>query len=296
MAIKSAQRFFYAEVVRAERISPSLVRVVFGGDGLADYTSNGAADECVSLYFAGEGEDKPPAMTEKDGDWGYHDIDEPEYRNYTVRRWDATAKEMTIDFVAHKGGIAATWALTAAPGDVIGLWGPRGWYDPPAETAWQLLVADLTGFPGLSRAVEELPDGFPVRAIVEVLDEGDRISIETNADLSIEWLIGGNGHGPSRLADAVRAEPLPDGPGYVWFAGEAATSRDVRMYLRKERGFGNAQFETIGYWRVRAEEWLQKYEAVEDRLHSEYQQLIDAGVEEADAENRWEDLLEEAGL
>ncbi|MCZ4548546.1 siderophore-interacting protein [Gordonia rubripertincta] len=296
MAIKGKQRFFYAEVVRTARISPSLVRVVFGGDGLADYASNGAADECVSLYFPGEGEDKPPSMIEKDGEWAYRDIDEPEHRNYTVRSWDAAAKEMSIDFVAHKGGIAATWALTAAPGDVIGLWGPRGWYDPPSGTAWQLLVADLTGLPGLSRAVEELPAGFPVRAIVEVLDNADKVAIETDADLSITWLIGGNGRGPSGLGEALRAEPLPDGPGYVWFAGEAATSRDARKYLRSERGFGNAQIEIIGYWRVRAEEWLQKYEAVEDRLHSEYQRLIDAGIEEAEAENRWEDMLEEAGL
>ncbi|OZG29242.1 NADPH-dependent ferric siderophore reductase [Williamsia sp. 1138] len=296
MAIKGKQRFFYAEVVRTARISPSLVRVVFGGDGLADYASNGAADECVSLYFPGEGEDKPPSMIEKDGEWAYRDIDEPEHRNYTVRSWDAAAKEMSIDFVAHKGGIAATWALTAAPGDVIGLWGPRGWYDPPSGTAWQLLVADLTGLPGLSRAVEELPAGFSVRAIVEVLDNADKVAIETNADLSITWLIGGNGRGPSGLGEALRAEPLPDGPGYVWFAGEAATSRDARKYLRNERGFASAQIEIIGYWRVRAEEWLQKYEAVEDRLHSEYQRLIDAGIEEAEAENRWEDMLEEAGL
>ncbi|OZF08247.1 NADPH-dependent ferric siderophore reductase [Rhodococcus sp. 15-1154-1] len=296
MALKGTQCFYYAEVVAVKRISPSFVRVVFGGERLAGYASNGIADECVSLYFPVEREGTPPAMTEKDGDWAYHDIDEPEHRNYTVRRWDSTAGEMTIDFVAHQGGVAATWALSAAPGDIIGVWGPRGWYDPPIGTAWQFLVADLTGLPALSRAVEELPAGFPVRAVVEVLDDGDMIPIETRADLSIEWLIGGNGQGASRLADAVRAERFPVGPGYVWFAGEAATSRDVRKYLRTERGFGNAQFETIGYWRVRAEEWLQKYEAVEDQLQSEYQKLIDAGVDEADADNRWEEMLENAGL
>lgn len=297
MAVKGEQKFHYVEVVSAERLTPSMVRVVFGGEGLAKYVSNGVPDECVTLYFPKQGEERPPAMTLQDGMWWYHDeADEREGRNYTVRRWDAEQHRMTVDFVAHEGGVAAEWALRAQPGQVLGLWGPRGWYNPPPGTAWQLLVADLTGLPALARAVEQLPAGVRAHVIVEVLEAGDVQRFDTRAEVSTQWLLGGNGHGPSTLPAAVRAFDLPAGRGYVWFAGEAADTRDVRKYLRRERGLAVTQFEIVGYWRVRSEEWMAKYQKVEKAVVGEYQRLLEEGVDERVADERWDEMLEEAGL
>ena len=55
----------------------------------------------------------------------------------------------------HAGGVAGPWARTAQPGQVVYLTDARGWYAPPDDSAWQLLIADLTGLPALERIVEE---------------------------------------------------------------------------------------------------------------------------------------------
>ena len=46
------------------------------------------------------------------------------------------------------GGAAIRWALQASPGDVLGFSAAAGWYSPPSDTAWQLVVADMTGHGG----------------------------------------------------------------------------------------------------------------------------------------------------
>ncbi len=57
--------------------------------------------------------------------------DWPVVRTYTVRAWDATRHELTIDFVVHGDhGIAGPWAASAQPGDRIFLTGPGGAYAP----------------------------------------------------------------------------------------------------------------------------------------------------------------------
>ncbi|WP_072806762.1 siderophore-interacting protein [Rhodococcoides yunnanense] len=290
--------FYFAEVVATEQLSTHMVRVTFGGNDVAQYVSNGAPDECVTIFFARDGEERPPAMTVVDGQWWYHDVEPvPEGRNYTVRRFDADAGLLVIDFVAHEGGVAATWALQAAAGQVV-LWTrPRSWYDIPDTAQWQLLVADMTGLPALGRVIEELPAGAKVHAIVEVLERGDIQQFETAGEVTYDWRFGsGNGDSASVLEGVVREYVLPEGEGYVWFAGEAAVSRAVRKYFRKELGYAVAHFEIIGYWRVNSEQWLEKYKQYQEEAIAVYDGALEAGRSEAEASEEFDAMLERVGL
>jgi len=95
-------------------------------------------------------------------------------RSLTVRSWSPERRQIVLDIVPHDGGVAGPWARTAQPGQVVYLTKAMGWYAPPDDLAWQLLVADLTGVPALERIVEELPDSARAYVLVEVPDPADR--------------------------------------------------------------------------------------------------------------------------
>lgn len=67
--------------------------------------------------------------------------DKPAQRVYTIRRIDATAAEMDIDFVMHElPGIASGWAARAKAGTIVGLLGPGGREMTPND--WVLLAGE----------------------------------------------------------------------------------------------------------------------------------------------------------
>jgi NADPH-dependent ferric siderophore reductase len=291
--------YFRAEVRQAKRLTPNMVRVRFGGDDLARFVSSGVPDERLVVVFPRAGElNTPPPERQPDGTYDYPDeASRPEMRSYTVRRWDAGAGEMVIDFVAHEGGVAAQWALQATPGQVVYLSEAAGWYEPPADTEWQLLVADMTALPALGRIVEQLPAGQRAYVIAEVISEADRQQFESAAELSCRWLVGsGHGKSPCTLGRAVADFDWPDGPGYVWFAGEAAESRAVRKQLRASLGWPTERYRILGYWRIRQEEWMARYNQVGAELEQVYARAVADGHSSTDALEMYDDALEQAGL
>ena len=129
------QRVFRAEVVRVEDLSASLRRIVFGGPGLAEFTSGGSPDEYLRVVVPAAGQTEPVLPTVVDGVLDYGSIDMDLLRTYTVRRHDLDAGEVTIDFVLHDHGVVTTWARAVGPGAVVGLTLPTGMYDAP--TTWR---------------------------------------------------------------------------------------------------------------------------------------------------------------
>ena len=158
-------------------------------------------------------------------------------------------------------------------------------------------MADMTALPALGRILEELPAQQRAVVLAEVTEPSDSQRIETSADATVTWLPGsGNGHGPSRLLQALQEIELPEGPGYLWFAGEAAESRAVRKYVRRELGWPTERFTIIGYWRVEKERWMARYEEVGESLEKVYESAVASGLSEGDALEIYEEALEKAGL
>ncbi|WP_240665936.1 siderophore-interacting protein [Agromyces sp. LHK192] len=298
MSTSVANRIHRLEVVETQRLTPGMLRIVFGGDGVAQFESTGVGDEYFRLFLPLEGQDVPnlPNATE-DGYWEFPDGVEPsEVRTYTVRGWDASAGLLTVDFVVHEGGVAAAWALRAKVGDVIGANSPRGLYEPADGITWQLLVADATGLPAALRLAESAPEGVRTRVVIEVADDRDEQRPALPAHVDLAWVHGGNGHGPTRIEEIVRAADFPDEPGYVWVAGETKATRGVRKHLRHELGLPANAYKVVGYWTEKAEAWRDAYDALPEDVLARLQAMWSEDRDEEEITDEYEATLEAHGL
>lgn len=170
-------------------------------------------------------------------------------RPYTVRRWDADTSRMTVDVVAHEGGIASDWALSALSGDRVGLTSAEGRFEAPEDAQWILLFADITGLPAVGRILEELPERKRVFAHLETPFPTDRQYLQTSADVEAHWHeTYGHGGRPTHLLDIVRATAIPVGRGYIWIAGEVTAASKTRKYVRDVLGFDKDRITAVGYW------------------------------------------------
>ncbi|MGC5342755.1 siderophore-interacting protein [Streptomyces sp. DT24] len=293
-----------AVVARVRPLTGTMVRITFHGGDLAAFTSTGVPDEYVRLFFP-HGPDRAdlslPETTENGGWRTPEGRPTAPMRTYTVRAVRPDTGEIDIDFVLHSHGVASGWAAAARPGDVIGLNAPTGLYRPPADLTWQILVADLTGLPAVARIMEDSPAGVTTRAVIEVPGPSSVQPLPDRPHARTTWSHGGNGHGPSRLAELVEAA-VPPGTdpagGYIWVAGRTDVLREVRRHLRKELKLPTERFKVVGYWMPGAETWTDRYEALPAAVRSELDALWDAPAEEdqEDVTVRYEARLSDLGL
>lgn len=229
-------------VVRVTRLTPRMVRVTLGGEDLAGF-SYAMPEDHVKLFFPRPGEELPvmPTLGPDGLQAPPPGSPRPTFRDYTVRYWRPEALELDIDFVLHGHGPGGSWAADAAPGDRIGVLGPRGTYQNPLDFDWYLLGADETALPALGAWLERLPADVPVHAVAEVADPGERLELARE----VEWHYRSAG---GRLQDGIEKFVAPDGDGYVWIAGEALGLKPIRRHVR---GYGlpAAHVEVDGYWR-----------------------------------------------
>lgn len=237
-------------VVRAEHLTPSMIRVVFAGQDLEGFESCGA-DDHVKLFFPVAGQDLPvlPTLT-PNGPVFAEGAQRPAVRDYTPRAYDPLSGELTIDFALHDAGPATQWAMTAAPGQRIGMAGPKGSMLPADDFDWYLLVGDETALPAIARRLEELPSRTRALAFVEVAGTADEMALSTCADLELHWIHRGTGeagagHG---LEAALAACTLPAGEGYAWVACEGATAKRLRRILVEQHGHPSEWLKASGYW------------------------------------------------
>jgi len=244
-----------ADVVRVTTVTPHMARLTLGGPALDGFAVD-EPGEIVTLLWPAEGQE----LVLPRGGWRFPPgvADAQHARNYTVRRWNAAAGELDIDFFLHGDeGRAARWANRVRVGDTVGFAGPRvHWVSGPAD--WTLLVADETGLPALAAIAEELPAGHPAIALVEIDGAAERQIFDTAARLDLRWL-DREGAAPgttSLLFDAVAALELPRGAGRAWGGAEAMAMRDVRRHLQGERGLPAGALSVLGYCKHRTTpEW-----------------------------------------
>jgi NADPH-dependent ferric siderophore reductase len=210
-------------VVRATQLSPHVRAITFGGAALEGFLS-ASFDDHVKLILEDGG--AAPVM-----------------RDYTPRRYDAAAGELTIEFALHGDGPATRWAARAQPGDRATVGGPRGSFIVPVDYDWHLLVGDASALPAIARRLEELPPGARAIVIAQVETE-DRRELATATALQLAWV-----DTPQRMLDAVRALRLPAGDGYAWCAGEAAEMAALRRLLVGDMGHDRHAIRAAAYWK-----------------------------------------------
>ncbi|KAB8189745.1 siderophore-interacting protein [Nonomuraea phyllanthi] len=261
-------------VLRTERISRHMVRVVVGGDGLADFATAGMTDHYVKLVFPYEGVDYPEPFSVKTCRETMPRETWPRLRTYTVRAWDPDTRELTLDFVVHGDeGLAGPWAERAVPGDELLMLGPGGGYAPDPAADWHLLVGDESALPAIAASLERLADRVTAHVLVEVDAPEDEQKLETAGDARITWIYRGDRPVGERLVEAVRALEFPEGQVHAFVHGEAGFVKELRRHLRIERGIGMDRLSISGYWRTGADDeawravkrdWNRQVEAEEE--------------------------------
>jgi NADPH-dependent ferric siderophore reductase len=262
-AVAAPFRFFSLQVVRTERLGPSLVRVSFGGDDLAYFFSDGC-DQSLSLFLPQPGQPEPAVPYELgDGWWqGWRELPDgvrAVMRSYTLRTLRRDPDEIDIDFVLHEpAGPASRWASLAAPGDRVVLLGPAIAdnrairFRPPEDADLVVVWGDETAVPAVSAILEALPAGTRARVWLEVQHAGDTQDLATDADAEVTWLVRGDegAEGSPMALGALRAAQLPPAERpYVWIAGESGQVKALRRHFVGERGFDRRRVTFVGYWR-----------------------------------------------
>ncbi len=211
-------------VVRVDTLGPHFRGVTLAGESLVDFVS-ASFDDHVKLFL----------------DTG---SEEPVRRDYTPRRYDAAAGELTIEFALHGDGPLANWAAQAEPGQLLTVAGPRGSFIIPLDCEWHLLAGDETALPAIARRLEELPAGVRAIVVLQVPDAGDRRVLHSAAALSVQWVDDSDA-----LIAAVRALSLPAGEGYAWCAGEAGAMAALRRVLVEEKGVDRHAIRAAAFWK-----------------------------------------------
>ena len=240
-----------AQVVRTERITPHMVRLVLGGPGLHAFEIGEFTDHYVKLLFAPEGVSYPEPFDMERIRAEFPREQWPTTRTYTVRAWDPVHRELTVDFVVHGDeGLAGPWAARAQPGDTVRLLGPGGGYAPDEAADWHLLVGDESALPAIAVALERLPEGTAVHAFVEVADASEEQKFATTAGVEVTWLHRGSRPTGEALIAAVRSLDFPAGDVHAFVHGEAGFVKDLRRHLRLEREIPRERLSISGYWRL----------------------------------------------
>jgi NADPH-dependent ferric siderophore reductase len=272
---RKGRRLTRAKVLRVQWITPHMIRVFIGGEGLAGLGVGEFTDHYIKLLFPVPGVSYPEPF---DMEVIRRDLPRdqwPRMRSYTVRSWDPHALEMNIDFVHHGDeGLAGPWAANARPGDEVLFLGPGGAYRPSPEADWHLLVGDESALPAIAASLEALPPGAPARVFVEVEGPGEEQELITQGDAKLVWLHRGDAPVGDALVEVVRELEFPDGDVHAFVHGEAGFVKRLRRHLRIERGVPLEQLSISGYWRYGTDdegwraakrEWNRQIEAEEAR-------------------------------
>lgn len=238
------------EVINRRSITPSMIRILIGGEDVKNFASSQKADEWARLVFPHKDTGNVVLPVFTGAGWSTPEGALPcESRPYSIRGWDASEGTIIVDFVTHEGGIASTWAKNAVVGCQIGIGPAGGRYEPPDDRNWTLLLCDVTGLPAASRIIEEYPRGHRLLASIEIPDASDRQSLQTDADLTLSWHESFRADTQcTRLCEIARSVELPTGNGYIWIAGEASAVSDCRKYFRDTAGIEKNRIVSVGYW------------------------------------------------
>ncbi|MEU9165562.1 siderophore-interacting protein [Streptomyces sp. NPDC048424] len=251
MAEGRARTVGTAVVVRTERLSPHMVRLVLGGEGLAEFGAGEHTDHYIKILF-------PPTGVVYPDPWDLEEIRAhfpraqwPRQRAYTVRNWDPAHLELTLDFVVHGDeGVAGPWAARVQPGERVRFLGPGGAYAPDPTASWHLLVGDESALPAIAAAMERMPVGARVHALVEIEGPEDELKVATPDGVVPVWLHRAGRPIGEALVEAVTALEFPSTDVHAFVHGEAGFVKDLRRHLRLERGIPRERLSISGYWRL----------------------------------------------
>jgi NADPH-dependent ferric siderophore reductase len=214
-------------VSEVSQLTPHMIRVIIGGE-LNDWDVTIPGGHFKLFVPRGE---------------------EAAMRTYTVRAYDPEAARLTVDFAIHAGGPATSWAQSATPGDTFQVSGQaRAGYLPGESADWTVFLADQSALPAVAAALEMLPTGYRVRALIEIPSEDEKLELTSAADVQIDWIIESDVP-CQRLVEAASLLELPAGDGEVCVGCEANAMRQIRGQMLHQRQLQPRALHTRAYWK-----------------------------------------------
>jgi len=213
--------FVRATVEAVDRLSPSFVRVTFGGAELdAIGTPGRVLDQRIKLVLPGPS-GRLPDLAAAGAGWWEAWLALPEgtrgsIRTYSIRELlvDGRGTRLVVDFVLHLApgltGPASRWASAARPGDELLILGPRrgrldggGIEYAPGDATRILLAGDETAAPAIARILEDVGPEATGIAFIEVPVAADALPIAAPAGVEVRWLPRDGGAPGTALIPAV---------------------------------------------------------------------------------------------
>ncbi|MDT3439450.1 siderophore-interacting protein [Pseudofrankia sp. BMG5.37] len=242
-------------VVRVESVvalSPGFARVTVHGDGLDAYREVMAADAFKAML--------PPdgRSTADDVEWDAYGLPRwrsagraPQYRAFTVRRFDPAARSLEFDTMLHAGGLVRSWLDRVCPGDAFGLVGMRRDFYAAQGVTRHLIVADSSALPAVAAIVESLPPDVEASVYLAVDDEDDAALVPTRDNVRVRAVSGGSPAGAgSPLEQTVRLHERPGGRVQAWLAAEAGVVRALRRWVLGEFAVSADDLHATAYWKA----------------------------------------------
>jgi NADPH-dependent ferric siderophore reductase len=233
-AIRLANRRRRVSVVEAFDLTPHMRRVIF--------------------------EDLEPALCEPEKPADWIKLHVPVFgkgtqhgRAYTVR--ERLGGRLVIDMAFH-GGLCASWARRARPGDQAEVSGPRKGLKLSWPSDEVLLGADETGLPAVACILANLPRHTRGAVCLEVPDESDIQPIEAPPAIAIRFLSRKTATPGHLLTQAMR-EARVSGATAVWVAAERTAALELREHF--EAMLPRRRVQTSGYWRMPCDETAKRH-------------------------------------
>ena len=226
-------------------LTPNMIRVVFAGPELDGFPTDRDGGNCKLMI---------PEVDESKA----HFVERltsgpaPVRRTYTVRKFDASTQELSIDFVAHGDeGPASRWASAAKAGDFLGFAGPSTPKLTQFDADWYLVAADPSAIPVAAVALEAMPRDATGIAIFEVTAPQDQQDIDAPEGIEMHWLVHPDPHQAStRQEDFIKSMEWPEGRVQTCIAGESGVIRSLRDFLSNEKKVPREDTYISGYWKI----------------------------------------------
>jgi len=223
------------KVLDKKKISNNLLRIILTGNDLKDFPENEKGGY-VKLLFP---------KSKINGEEFFQ-------RPYTIRNFRKSNLELDIDFANHTGnkGLATSWAYSVKPGESIIISGPSSKPKVRENVDWLLFVGDMSALPAISTYLEDLSKNTLGKAIIEILDNSDKIDLVKPKNFEIIWSINKGGViENSDLVKNVYSLEWLKGTPYVWVACEFNSMKVLRNYFQSEKKINKNEMYISSYWK-----------------------------------------------
>ncbi len=237
------------EVMRAERVSPSFVRIELGGPELAEFGTPGPVlDQRIKIVFPNAA-GTLPSFADADESWWTTWMEIPEdergsMRTYTIRDvvGEGADTRFVVDIVVHEAsghddpldGAGNRWALQAAAGQRLVVMAPRRGHEfggiewSPGAADRLLLVGDETAAPAIRGILRDLPSDATGAAFLEVPVDGDVLDdVVAPPGVEVTWLPRNGGARGEELHAAVLAHLTGSAPAEAITVGDDEIDPDL---------------------------------------------------------------------